>query len=30
MKRNLNGLLYFITVARESSFTRATAQWGIT
>lgn len=30
MKRNLNDLLYFVTVARESSFTRAAAQLGIT
>lgn len=30
MKRNLNDLLYFVTVAREGSFTRAAAQMGIT
>lgn len=30
MKRNLNDLLYFVTVARESSFTRAAAQLGVT
>jgi len=30
MKRNLNDLLYFITVAREGSFTRAAAQLGVT
>ncbi|HBR1526594.1 TPA: LysR family transcriptional regulator [Klebsiella pneumoniae] len=30
MKRNLNDLLYFITVAREESFTRAAAQLGVT
>ncbi|MBU9864525.1 LysR family transcriptional regulator [Rahnella aceris] len=30
MKRNLNDLLYFITVARESSFTRAAAKLGVT
>ncbi|MCC3705023.1 LysR family transcriptional regulator [Rouxiella badensis] len=30
MKRNLNDLLYFVTVARESSFTRAAAKLGVT
>ncbi len=30
MKRNLNDLLYFVTVAREGSFTRAAAQLGVT
>lgn len=30
MKRNLNDLLYFVTVAREQSFTRAAAQMGMT
>lgn len=30
MKRNLNDLLYFVTVARESSFTRAAALLGVT
>lgn len=30
MKRNLNDLLYFVTVARERSFTRAAAQLGVT
>lgn len=30
MKRNLNNLLYFVTVARESSFTRAAALLGVT
>lgn len=30
MKRNLNDLLYLVTVAREGSFTRAAAQMGIT
>lgn len=30
MKRNLNDLLYFVTVAREESFTRAAAQLGVT
>lgn len=30
MKRNLNDLLYFVTVAREHSFTRAAAQLGVT
>ncbi|MDQ2139951.1 LysR family transcriptional regulator [Alcaligenaceae bacterium B3P038] len=29
-KRNLNDLVYFVTVARERSFTRAAAQLGIT
>lgn len=30
MKRNLNDLLYFVTVAREGSFTRAAAHLGVT
>lgn len=30
MKRNLNDLLYFVTVAREGNFTRAAAQLGMT
>lgn len=30
MKRNLNDLLYFVTVAREGSFTRAAALLGVT
>ncbi|MFW0883403.1 LysR family transcriptional regulator, partial [Cronobacter dublinensis] len=30
MKRNLNDLLSFVTVAREGSFTRAAAQLGVT
>lgn len=30
MKRNLNDLLYFVTVARERSFTRAAAKLGVT
>ena len=30
VKRNLNDLVYFVTVARERSFTRAAAQLGIT
>ncbi len=30
MKRNLNDLFYFVTVAREGSFTRAAAQLGVT
>ncbi|MBW7984957.1 LysR family transcriptional regulator [Enterobacillus tribolii] len=30
MKRNLNDLLYFVTVARERSFTRAAAHLGVT
>ncbi|HFZ8993281.1 TPA: LysR family transcriptional regulator [Citrobacter freundii] len=30
MKRNLNDLFYFITVARERSFTRAAARLGVT
>ena len=30
MKRNLNDLLYFVTVARERSFTRAAAQLSVT
>lgn len=30
MKRNLNDLLYFVTVAREKSFTRAAAKLGVT
>ncbi|EHF6582367.1 LysR family transcriptional regulator [Salmonella enterica] len=30
MKRNLNDLLYFVTVAREKSFTRAAARLGVT
>lgn len=29
-KRNLNDLLYFVTVAREGSFTRAASLLGIT
>ncbi|RRZ95532.1 LysR family transcriptional regulator [Erwinia sp. 198] len=29
MKRNLNDLLYFVTVAREKSFTRAAARLGV-
>lgn len=29
-RRNLNDLLSFVTVAREGSFTRATAQLGVT
>lgn len=30
MKRNLNDLVYFVTVAREGSFTRAAAHLGVT
>lgn len=30
MKRNLNDLFAFVTVAREGSFTRAAAQLGVT
>ena len=30
VKRNLNDLLYFVTVAREGSFTRAAALLGVT
>ena len=30
MKHNLNDLLYFVTVAREGSFTRAAAHLGVT
>ncbi|TFE58889.1 LysR family transcriptional regulator, partial [Escherichia coli] len=30
MKRNLNDLFSFVTVAREGSFTRAAAQLGVT
>lgn len=30
MKRNLNDLFYFVTVAREGSFTRAAAHLGVT
>ncbi|MGH8492258.1 MAG: LysR family transcriptional regulator [Moraxellaceae bacterium] len=30
VRRNLNDLLYFVTVAREGSFTRAAAQLGVT
>ncbi|CAI0907141.1 LysR family transcriptional regulator [Serratia entomophila] len=30
MKRNLNDLLYYVTVARERSFTRAAARLGVT
>ncbi|ENT2992430.1 TPA: LysR family transcriptional regulator [Raoultella planticola] len=30
MKRNLNDLLYFVTIAREGSFTRAAAHLGVT
>ncbi len=29
MKRNLTSLLYFVTVARERSFTRAAAHLGV-
>ena len=27
-RRNLNDLLYFVTIAREGSFTRAQRIWG--
>ena len=29
-RRNLNDLLYFVTIAREGSFTRAAAHLGVT